>query len=77
MLPSLSRIFLIIGVIFLILGGIAYVASRINIPLGKLPGDFIVQGKNITCIIPLMTSILLSIVLSIILTIISRFMGHK
>jgi hypothetical protein len=77
MFPSLSRIFLIIGVIFLILGGIAYGASRINIPLGKLPGDFVFQGKNITCIIPLATSILLSIVLSIILTLISRYMGHK
>jgi hypothetical protein len=77
MLPSLSRIFLIIGVIFLVLAGISYMASRINIPLGKLPGDLVIQGKNMTCILPLATSILLSIVLSIILTLISRFTGHK
>jgi hypothetical protein len=77
MLPNLTRIFFIIGIIFLVLGGIAYIASRINIPLGKLPGDFVIQGKNITCIIPLATSIFLSIVLSVILTIISRYMGHK
>jgi len=77
MVPNLTRIFLIIGVIFLVLGGITYIASRINIPLGKLPGDFVIQGKNITCIIPLATSIFLSIVLSVILTIISRYMGHK
>ena len=77
MLPSLSKIFLIIGVIFLVLAGISYMASRINIPLGKLPGDLVIQGKNMTCILPLATSILLSIVLSIILTLISRFTGHK
>jgi hypothetical protein len=77
MLPSLTRIFLIIGVIFLVLAGLLYLASRINIPLGKLPGDFVFQGKNITCILPLATSIILSIALSVILTIISRFMGRK
>jgi len=77
MFPTLSRIFLIIGVIFVAFAGITYVASRINIPLGKLPGDLVFQGKNLTCILPLATSILLSIVLSIILTLISRFTGHK
>jgi hypothetical protein len=77
MFPSLSRIFLIIGVIFIILAGLSYVASRINIPLGRLPGDLVIQGKNLTCILPLATSILLSIALSVILTIISRFSGHK
>jgi hypothetical protein len=77
MLPNLTRIFFIVGIIFFVLGGIAYIGSRINIPLGKLPGDFVIQGKNITCIIPLATSILLSIILSVILTVISRYMGHK
>jgi hypothetical protein len=77
MLPNLGRIFLIIGVIFLIMGGLFYLASRVNIPLGKLPGDIVIQGKNLTCIIPLATSIILSILLSIILTLFSRFVGRK
>lgn len=77
MLPSLGRIFLIIGVIFLLVGGLFYLASRFNIPLGKLPGDIVIQGKNLTCIIPLATSILLSILLTLILTLFSRFVGRK
>jgi hypothetical protein len=77
MLPNLGKLFLIIGVIFLVVGAIFYLASRLNIPLGKLPGDIIIQGKNLTCIIPLATSILLSILLSIILTLFSRFGGRK
>jgi hypothetical protein len=77
MLPSLGKIFLIIGVIFLVFGGLFYLASRLNIPLGKLPGDIVLQGKNLTCIIPLVTSIILSILLSIILTLFSRFVGRK
>jgi hypothetical protein len=77
MLPSLARIFLIIGVIFLVVGGLFYLASRLNLPLGRLPGDIQIQGKGFTCIFPLATSILLSILLSIILTLFSRFIGRK
>jgi hypothetical protein len=75
--PNFARIFLILGVIFLIIGGIFYIASRINIPLGKLPGDIVIQGKNMTCFIPLATSIILSILLSLILTFFARFIGRK
>jgi len=77
MLPSLSKVFLIIGVIFLVIGGLLLLASRINLPFGRLPGDFQIQGKGFTCFIPLATSILLSIVLTLILTLITRFMGRK
>ncbi len=77
MLPTLGRLFLILGVIFLIVGGIFYLASRVNIPLGRLPGDFVIQGKSLTCIIPLATSLLLSIILTLILNLIIRFVGRK
>lgn len=77
MLPTIAKIFLIIGVVFLVIGGLLYLASRLNLPLGKLPGDFTIQGKGYTCIFPLATSILLSIILSIILTLVSRFIGRK
>jgi len=77
MLPSFARIFLIIGIIFLVIGGLFYLAARLNLPLGRLPGDFQIQGKSVTCIFPLATSIILSILLSIILTLFSRFVGRK
>jgi hypothetical protein len=77
MFPSLSKILVIVGIVFLVLAGIVYLAGRINLPLGKLPGDITIQGKNLTCFIPLATSIILSILLSVVLTIISRFMGRK
>jgi hypothetical protein len=77
MLPTLAKTFLIIGGIFLVVGGLLYLASRLNLPLGRLPGDFTIQGKGYTCIFPLATSILLSILLSIILTLVSRFIGRK
>ena len=77
MLTTIARIFLTIGTIFLVVAGLLYLAGRLNIPLGKLPGDFTIQGKNYTCFLPLATSVVLSILLSIILTIASRFIGRK
>ncbi len=77
MLANIARIFLIIGAIFLVVGGLLYAANRLNLPIGKLPGDFTIQGKGYTCFFPLATSIVLSIILSILLTIISRFIGRK
>ena len=77
MLANIARIFLIIGAIFLVVGGMLYIAGRLNLPIGKLPGDFTIQGKNFTCFIPLATSIILSILLSIILALVSHFIGRK
>ncbi|OGN93396.1 MAG: hypothetical protein A2Y88_06830 [Chloroflexi bacterium RBG_13_48_10] len=77
MLSSFARIFLIIGIIFLVVGGLLFLAGRFNLPLGKLPGDFQIKTKGFTCIIPLATSILLSVLLTIILTLFSRFIGRK
>ncbi len=77
MLPSLTRIFLIIGIVFLVLAGLFYLASRFNLPLGKLPGDIQIQGKGFTCFFPLGTSILISILLSVILMLITLFTGRK
>ncbi len=77
MLANIARIFLIIGAIFLVVGGLLYFAGRLNLPLGKLPGDFTIQGKGFTCFFPLATMIILSILLSLILTLASRFIGRK
>jgi hypothetical protein len=77
MLPNLARIFVIIGIVFVVLGGLFYLGSRINLPLGRLPGDIVIQGKNITCIFPLATSIILSILLTVILTLLARFSGRR
>jgi hypothetical protein len=43
--------------------------------LGRLPGDFRFQTGNITCMIPLATSILLSVVLTILLNVIVRLLN--
>lgn len=72
---NLSRIFLLLGVIFLLAGGLLYIAARFNLPFGRLPGDIRIQGGNYSVYLPLATSIILSIVLTVLLNIIYRLLN--
>jgi hypothetical protein len=71
---NLARFLVILGIIFLISGGLVYLASRMGLQLGNLPGNIRIQGENFTCVFALGASILLSILLTIALNIFARFM---
>ena len=60
------------GVILILIGGGFYLASRLGLPLGRLPGDIHIQGKNGSFYFPVMTSVILSILLTVILNVIIR-----
>ncbi|AKG04222.1 hypothetical protein AAV35_005115 [Salimicrobium jeotgali] len=60
-----SKIFIIIGIVFLLFG-------IIGAFIGKLPGDLIFKKGNTTFYFPVMTSIVVSIILSLIFYIVSR-----
>jgi hypothetical protein len=72
---SLARVLIIIGLILLVVGGLVYLAAKIGLPLGRLPGDIRIQSGNFTCVFPLVTSIILSILLTVILNIIVRILN--
>lgn len=67
---------MIIGVIFLVIGGGALLAAKLGLPLGKLPGDILIKRGNFTLAFPLMTSIILSIILTIGLNLIIRLLNR-
>ena len=69
---GLARLFLSLGILFLILGACVLVAEKAGLPLGRLPGDFAWRGKNSSIYFPLATSLLLSILLSLLVYILSR-----
>ena len=71
----LARAFILFGVILILVGGIIYGLSKIGIPLGHLPGDILIRNPNVTCLIPLATSLFLSILLTILLNLILRFLS--
>jgi hypothetical protein len=74
---SLARWLIILGLLFILIGGIVYLVSKTGIPLGRLPGDIRIVRENITCIFPLATTIILSILLTIILNLVFRIFGSK
>ena len=67
---------MIAGVILFLVGGLVYLASRLGINLFQLPGDIRLQSNNLTCIIPLVSSILISIVLTVVLNLVIRFLNR-
>ncbi|UCH59852.1 MAG: DUF2905 domain-containing protein [Anaerolineales bacterium] len=75
MIP-LARILMILGVVLLLAGGFLYLASRLQIPLGRLPGDIRIEGENFTCLFPLASMILLSVLLTILLNVIVRLLNR-
>ena len=61
-----SKLFLTLGVLFIVIG----LVWRF---IGMIPGDILVKKGNVTFYFPIVTSILISIVLSLILYVIGRF----
>ncbi len=69
---ELGRMLLWIGGLLLLLGVVLIVGAKMNLPIGRLPGDFTWRGKHTTVYFPLMTSIVLSVVLSLVLYFVNR-----
>ena len=74
-MPSIARLLLILGILLIVAAGLVYLAARLGIQIGRLPGDFRIELGNFTCLIALGTSILLSVILTVVLTVIVRFLN--
>ena len=59
----MAKFFLILGLVFILIG-LLY-PYLVNLGLGRLPGDIVIERKNYNFYFPITTSIILSIVLSI------------
>ncbi len=72
MMEVLGRWLIFMGILLVLIGAAVLLLSRISLPLGRLPGDIVIQRENFTCVFPLATSILLSIVLTVLLNLLAR-----
>ena len=72
-MENLARFLVIGGVILILIGGGVYLAAKFGIPLGRLPGDIRIEGKNGSFYFPIVSSIVLSVLLTVILNLIIRF----
>ncbi len=71
-MENIGRYLVIGGVILILIGGGFYLAAKLGLPLGRLPGDIRIEGKNGSFYFPVVTSLVLSLVLTVVLNIIVR-----
>jgi hypothetical protein len=69
---SLGKFLIVVGVAVIAVGLLLTLTGKLNIPLGRLPGDFSYRRGNFAFYFPLGTSILISILLSLVLWFFSR-----
>jgi len=72
-MADFGKVLVLLGVILAVAGMVMVLLGRTGLPLGRLPGDILYRGKNMTFYFPLATSLLLSVVLSLVLCLIGRF----
>ena len=73
-MENIARFLVIGGIVLILIGGGVYLAAKFGIPLGRLPGDIRLEGKNGTFYFPVASSILVSVIITILLNIIIRFL---
>jgi DUF2905 family protein len=69
---DLGRMLIFIGGLLLVFGIILILVGKMNLPIGRLPGDIVYRGKSTTVYFPLATSILLSVIISLVLYVVNR-----
>ena len=66
MLPSLGKLLITIGAVFVGVGILLLLSDRLSfLRIGRLPGDVIYRRGNFTFYFPIVTSILLSLILTL------------
>ena len=63
MSPEIGRILLVIGIVLVVIGGLAVLGVRL--PFGRLPGDIAIEGERGTIYIPLGSMIVISLILTL------------
>jgi hypothetical protein len=63
---------IILGLVLAAVGVVVTLIGRSPLPLGRLPGDIRIQGKNSSFYFPLTTCILISVVLSLVMWLLRR-----
>ena len=69
---NLGRLLIFAGFVLVGLGIVVLLLGRMNLPLGRLPGDVTWRGKNTTVYFPWVTCLILSLLGTLVLWLLSR-----
>lgn len=68
--PEIGRVLLIVGVVLVVVGGLAMLGVRL--PFGRLPGDIAIEGERGGIYFPIVTMIVVSVILTILVNLFLR-----
>jgi len=63
---NLAKSFIVIGIGLILIGVMVFIFQKLNIPIGRLPGDVIIRKEKFSFYFPITTCVVASIALSII-----------
>ena len=69
---QVGRLLIAAGLGLVVLGVIAIAAAKVNLPIGRLPGDFVWRGKNSVVYFPWVTCLVLSLLGTVLLWMVNR-----
>jgi hypothetical protein len=69
---SLGRLLIFAGLALIGLGIVALLLSKLNLPIGRMPGDIIWRGKSKTVYVPIVTCLILSLLGTLLLWLFSK-----
>jgi hypothetical protein len=75
-METIARYLVIGGIVLILIGGGVFLAYKLGIPFGRLPGDIRIERGNGLFYFPIVTSCVLSILLTIALNVIIRFFNR-
>jgi hypothetical protein len=70
-----GKMLLVVGGFIALMGLVLLFMGRVPF-VGRLPGDITFRRGNVSCFIPIATSILLSLLLTIVLNLLFRLLGR-
>ena len=71
-MSDIGKILVVVGLGIAVLGGLIWLGAKLNVPLGRLPGDIRVERDNVKFYFPLATCLLLSAVLTLVMWLLRR-----
>lgn len=74
-MQNVARLFILVGLTFLLIGALLWWAGRTGGTWPRLPGDIVIKRPNFELYFPLGTSLLISLILSGLLYWLSRLRG--
>lgn len=69
----MAKALILIGIVFIVAGLLWHFNAFKGLPLGRLPGDIVIERETSRFYFPITTSILLSVLLSFLLYLFQKF----